>query len=150
MFAKWWKNLKLGTNKLKLDFKFLLEIIFRRNNIHRKIDRWNQRRFGAKWSVTVPNSVMPVKPIVCKWTYMSPGNIVKWHTNYSYVKYSSTFSWNCDFEQFFFKFMAINAVFCRFAQQELKVSYETSMFRSMFMSYKYWWKLLSWRSGIRY
>ena len=29
-------------------------------------------------------------------------------------------------------------VFFRLAQQELKVSYETSIFRSMFMLQKYW------------
>ena len=26
--------------------------------------------------------------------------IVKWHTNYTQIKFSSTFSWNYDFEQF--------------------------------------------------
>ena len=28
------------------------------------------------------------------------GNVVKWHTNDTYVKFSTVFSWNCDFEQF--------------------------------------------------
>ena len=28
------------------------------------------------------------------------GNVVKWHTNDTYVTFSSVFSWNCDFEQF--------------------------------------------------
>ena len=65
MFAKCWKILKLGTNKLKLDFELLPKIFFRRNNIHREIDHWNRRRFDAKWHVTVPNSVARVKPIVC-------------------------------------------------------------------------------------
>ena len=65
------KNRKLGTNKLKLHF--LLKIFFRHNNIHRKIDQWNRRRFGAKWHVTVPNSVTPIKHIVCKWIHMSQG-----------------------------------------------------------------------------
>ena len=46
---------------------FYREYFFRRNNIHREIDRWSRHRFGAKWNVTVPNSVMPVKPLVCKW-----------------------------------------------------------------------------------
>ena len=32
--------------------------------------------------------------------YMSQGNIVKWHTNYTYIKFSSAFSLNYDFEQF--------------------------------------------------
>ena len=182
MFAKCWKNLKLGTNKLKLDWKLLPKIFFRSNNIHREIDRWNRRRFGAKWNVTVPNSVTPVntlrsrqngryfavdifkcifvnenawislkislkfvplvridnipalvrimawrrpgdkplsepmmvsllthicvtrpqwvKPIVCKWIYMSWGSAVKWHTNRTYIIFSSILSWNCDFEQF--------------------------------------------------
>ena len=31
-----------------------------------------------------------------------------------------------------------NAVFCHLAQQELNVSYETSIFRSMFMLHRYW------------
>ena len=30
--------------------------------------------------------------------------------------------------------------FCRSAQQELNVSYEISIFRSMFMWHNYWWK----------
>ena len=71
MFSKCWKNLKLGKSKLKLDFKLLPKIFFRCNNIHREIDQWNRRRFGTKWHVTVPNSVTPNKPIVCKWIYMS-------------------------------------------------------------------------------
>ena len=57
------KNLKLGANKLKLDLKLLPKICFWSNNIHREIDQWNRRRFGAKWNVTVPNSVTPVNPI---------------------------------------------------------------------------------------
>ena len=39
---------------------------------------------------------------------------------------------------FFIKFMTKNAVFCRLAQQELKVSYQTGIFWSMFMLPKYW------------
>ena len=77
---KWWyhvclmlKNLKLGTNKLKLDFKLCTKILFRRNNIHQEIDHWNRHWFGAKWHVIVPNSVAPVKPIVCKLIYMLQG-----------------------------------------------------------------------------
>ena len=46
---------------------FYREYFFRCNNIHREIDRWSRHRFGAKWNVTVPNSVMPVKRLVCKW-----------------------------------------------------------------------------------
>ena len=38
-----------------------------------EIDLWNRRRFGAKWNVTVPYSVTPVKPIVYKSIYMSQG-----------------------------------------------------------------------------
>ena len=86
------KNLKIGTNKLQLDFKILPKLIFRRNNIHRVIDYWNRRRFGEKWHVTVPNSVTPIKPIVCKWIYIHRGDIVKWNTNYTYIKFSSAFS----------------------------------------------------------
>ena len=96
------KNLKLDRKNLKLDLNLLPKIFFRSNNIHREIDQWNRRRFGTKWNVTIPNSVTPVKPIVCKWIYMSRGNVVKWHTNYTYIKFPSVFSWNCDFEHFFF------------------------------------------------
>ena len=67
------KNLKLCANKLKLDLKLLPKICFRRNNIYWEIDPWNRRRFGAKWHVTVPNSVASVKPIVCKLIYISQG-----------------------------------------------------------------------------
>ena len=73
---------------------------YRSNNIHREIDQWNRHRFGTKWNVTVPNSVTPVKPIVCKWICMSLSNVVKWHTNYMYIKLPSAFSWNYNFEQF--------------------------------------------------
>ena len=101
MFAKCWKNLKLGRNKLKLDLKLLPKIFFRRNNIHRGIDQWNRRRFGAKWNVTVPNSVTPFNPTVCKWIYIARGNVVKWHANYTYIKFPSVFSWNCDLSNFY-------------------------------------------------
>ena len=37
----------------------------------------------------------------------------------------------------FYKIHAKNAVFCRLAQQELNVSYEIRIFRSMFMWHKY-------------
>ena len=64
------KNLKLDTNKPRLDIRLLPKILLRHNNIHREIDQWNRRRFGAKWNVTVPNSVTLIKPILCKWIYM--------------------------------------------------------------------------------
>ena len=38
----------------------------------------------------------------------------------------------------FYKIDAWKCSFCRLAQQELKVSYETSIFWSMFMLPKYW------------
>ena len=53
---------EIGTNELKLDFKLLPKIIFRRNSIHREIDQWNRLRLGAKWYVTVPNKVTPIGP----------------------------------------------------------------------------------------
>ena len=40
----------------------------------------------------------------------------------------------------FIKIMTQNAVFCRLVHEELNVSYETSIFRSMFMLHKYWQK----------
>ena len=43
-----------------------------------------------------------------------------------------------NFHQHFRKIVITkNAVFCRLVQQELNVSYETSIFRSMFMLHKY-------------
>ena len=71
MFAKCWKIWNLAQINLSSALNFYRKYIFRRNNIHREIDHWNRRRFGAKWHVTVPNSVPPVKPIVCKLIYMS-------------------------------------------------------------------------------
>ena len=59
-----------GQINLSSTLNVLPKILFRRNNIHREIDHWNRRWFGAKWHVTVPNSVAPVKLIVCKWIYM--------------------------------------------------------------------------------
>ena len=67
---KIWNSAQIN---LSSTLKFLLKILFRRNNIHRDIHHWNRRWFGAKWHVTVPNSVAPVKHIVGKWIYMSQG-----------------------------------------------------------------------------
>ena len=63
--------MKPGTHKLQLNL--LPKNIFQRNHIPREIDQWNRRRFGAKWNVTVPNSVTPIKPIVYELLYMSEG-----------------------------------------------------------------------------
>ena len=52
------------------------------------------------------------------------------------------------FREIFIKFMTKNAVFCRLAQQELIVPYETSIFWSMSMWHKYKKKQLSWRNRI--
>ena len=150
MLAKCWKNLKLCINKLKLDFKLLPKICFRRNNIHWEIDQWNRRRFGAKWHVTVPNSVAPVRPIVYKWIYMSQGSCCQMTHKLHVCQISIRSLVELWFWAIFIKFLSKNAVFCRLAQQELKVSYETSTFWSMFMLPKYWWKQLYWRNGIRY
>ena len=127
------KIMKLGTNKLKLDLKLLPKNVSRRNHFHREIDLWNRRRFGAKWNVTVPNSVTPIKPIVCEWMSMSE----EWYFQMTReLRISEIFIgiyvklW---FWAIFVKFMTKNAVFCRLVQQELNVAYETGIFRSMFM-----------------
>ena len=67
------KILNSAQINLSSTFNFLLKIFCRHNNIHREIDQWNWRRFDAKWHVTVPNSVTPIKPIVCKLIHMSQG-----------------------------------------------------------------------------
>ena len=41
------------------------------------------------------------------------------------------------FREIFIKFMTKNAVICRFVQQELNISYDTSIFRPMLMLHKY-------------
>ena len=65
---KWWNSAQMN---LSSTYKFLpKKNIF---HIHQEIDQWNRRRFGAKWKVTVPNSVSPIKPIICKRIYMSEG-----------------------------------------------------------------------------
>ena len=33
---------------------------FWRNDIHRDVEHWNRRRFGAQWNVTLPNPVTPI------------------------------------------------------------------------------------------
>ena len=136
MFSKCWKNLELGTNKLKLDFKLLPTISFRHYNIQREIDLWNRRQFGANWNATVPNSVTPIKPIVSEWIYMSQG----WywwmtHKLHVYQIFIRIFV-KLRFREFFVKFMTTNAYLCRLAQQDLNVSYETSIFRSILMVHK--------------
>ena len=65
---------------LSSTFNFYGKILFRCNNIHREIDQWNRRRLGAKWNVTVPSSVTQIKPIVCKWIYMSQ----RWYCQMTY------------------------------------------------------------------
>ena len=67
---KIWNSAQIN---LSSTLNFYRRYCFRRNNIHREIDQWNQRRFCAKWHVTVPNSVTPIKFIVCKWIYISQG-----------------------------------------------------------------------------
>ena len=71
----------------------------------REIDQWNRCRFSTKWHVTVPNSVTPLKPIVCKWIYMSPGRYCQMTHKYTYIKISFASSWNCDFEKFLSHFV---------------------------------------------
>ena len=135
---KGWKIMKLSTNKLKLDLKLLPKNIFQRNHFHREIDQWNWRWFGAKWNVTVPNSVTAIKPIVCEWIYMSE----EWyfqmtgelHISKIFVIFVKLWFWAI----FFIKFTTKNAVSCRrLVQQELNVAYETSIFWSMFTLHKY-------------
>ena len=132
------KILNSAQINLSSTLNFLLKIFCRHNNIHREIDQWNRRRFGAKWHVTVPNSVTPIKPIVCKLIHMSQGWYCQMtHKLHVYEIFMSIFIklW---FREIFLKFMTKNAVFCRLVQQELNVSYETSIFRLMFMLHKYW------------
>ena len=92
-----------------------------------------------KWNVTVPNSVVPVKPLVCKWIYTchrvmlsndtQTTRILNFHPHFRETVILSNF----------YKFMTKNAgFFYRLAQQELKVSHEICIFRSMFISHKYW------------
>ena len=86
----------------QIKFSSTLNVYFRCNDIHREIDQWNRHQFGAKWTATVPNSVTPVKPIVCKWIYMSQCNVIKWHTHYMHVKCSSAFPLcKCDCRSFY-------------------------------------------------
>ena len=150
MFAKCWKNLKLGTNKLKLDIKPLPKICLRHNNIHREIDQWKRRRLGAKWNVTVPNSVTPIKPYHMQMNIHVTGLIMSNDTQNTHILNFHQHFRKIVISRNYIKFITKNAVFCRLIQQEFNVSYETSIFRSMFMLHEYWWKQLSWRNGIRY
>ena len=94
---KIWNSAQIN---LSSTLNFLPKILFRRNNIHQEIDHWNRHWFGAKWHVTVPNSVAQLNLSYANEYTCNRGNVVKWHTNDTYVKFSSVFSWNCDFEQF--------------------------------------------------
>ena len=67
---KIWNSAKIN---LSSTLNFYQKIFSRHDNIHREIDQWNGRRFGAKWNVTVPNSVTPIKHIACQWKYISQG-----------------------------------------------------------------------------
>ena len=123
---------------LSSTINFYRKIVFQRNSIHRENDQWNSRRFGAKWNVTVLNSVTPIKPIVCEWIYMSQG----WYFQLTrelhiYKTFHSHLRETVILRNFFIKFMTKNAVFYRLVQQELNVAYATSIFWSMFMLHKY-------------
>ena len=128
------KKSETRKNKLKLGFKLLPKIFCRRNNIHWEIDQWNRRRFDAKWHVTVPYSVTSIKPVVCKWIYTSRGwycqndtritRILNFHPHFHKIVIWIIFLSNSWRKMQFF---------CRLVQPELNVSYETSIFRSMFL-----------------
>ena len=77
---------------LSSTLNFYRRYCFRRNNIHREKDQWNRRRFGAKRHVTVPCSVTPIKPIVCKWIYISQGWYCQMTYKLHYIKFPSAFS----------------------------------------------------------
>ena len=128
MLVKCWKNLNLGTNKLKLDFEILQKTYFRCNNIHWEIDQWNRRQFGTKWHATLPNSVAPVKPCVYKWIYVSQKSycqmIHKWHVCWIFIRIFVKL-W---FSAIFIKFMTKNTSFCRLAQQELQYHMKQAYF----------------------
>ena len=122
---------------LSSTLNFYRRYSFRRSNIYRETDQWNRHRFGAKWHVTVPNSVTSIKPVICKWIYLPQGWYCQMtHKLHIYQIFIRIFVklW---FREIVIKFMTKNAVFCRLAQQELIVSYETSIFRSMSMWHKY-------------
>ena len=127
---------------LSWTLNFYRRYFFRRNKIHREIDQWNRCRFGAKWHATVPGfgdanfiySVTQIKPIICKWIYMSQG----WYcqmTNKSHIyEICIPIFVKLWFREIFIKFMTKNAVFCR----SVKLQQETSIFRTMFMLHKCW------------
>ena len=101
--------------QIKLDFKLLMKICFRRNNIHWEIDQWNRRRFGAKLLVTVPNSVAPIKPIVCKLIYMSQGLCCQITHKLLVCSIFIRIFAKLWFWAIFIKFMTKNAVFLSFS-----------------------------------
>ena len=111
---KWWCHICLMLKKLKL---------------------------GAKWYVTVPNSVTPIKPILWEWIYMS----YEWYCQIVHRLYIYYISIRTDFREtvilniILINFMTKNSgFFCRLVQQELNVACETSILWSMFMLNKYW------------
>ena len=123
---------------LSSTLNFYRRYFFRCNNIYGEMDRWNRRRCVAKWHVTVPNSVTPIKPIVCKWIYMPQGWYCQMtHKLHVYNIFIRIFVklW---FREVFIKFMTKNTDFCPLVHQELNLSYETSIFRSIFILRKYW------------
>ena len=93
---KWWYHVCLSLNSAQINlsstWNFLPKILFRRNNIHREIDHWNRRWFGAKWHVTVPNSVAPVKHVYANEYTCHRGKVVKWHTNDTFFNSHPYFS----------------------------------------------------------
>ena len=149
-FVKCRKTLKLGTNKLELDFKLLPKIFLDATISTEKSTSEIDADFGAKWKVTVPNFVTPIKPIVCKWIYMSYGFYCQMtHELYINKSFIGIFVQTTILSDLY-KIQKKNAALNHLVQQEFNVAYETSISWSMFMLHKYWWKQLSWRNRIRY
>ena len=92
IFAKCWQKLKLGTNKLKLDYKLLPKIFF--------CATISTEKSTSEIDADLVQNEMKLYLIPSRQLNLSyeteytchRGGIVKWHTNYTYVKFSSAFA----------------------------------------------------------
>ena len=115
MFAKCWKNLKLGTNKLKLDFKLLPKFLFSkqqyptRNRPVKSTPIWPK----MKCNYLIPSrqlNLSHANKYTCHGVMLSNDTQITRILNFHPYLRGTV--------DFFIKFMTKNAVFCCLAQQE--------------------------------
>ena len=85
IFVNYWKNLKLGKNKLKLDFELLPKNIFSMRQYPPRNWPMKSTPIRRKMKCNCTQFRHAIKHIACQWNTCHRDDIVKWHTNYTYI-----------------------------------------------------------------